>query len=107
LLDRITDHYVTSLRVVLIANGTLPWQGVSLAGTWDTYQHDVLAFDYVLAQKHVYRPQITALDNDPDFAHTAYGFPGQIHSEIAETTVIEHETFNVLGLAHELRMCER
>ncbi|MHC4677828.1 MAG: hypothetical protein ACYTEK_03945 [Planctomycetota bacterium] len=81
-------------------------QRVSLAGAWDAYQHDVLALHYVLAQEHVYGPKVAALDNNSYSTHTAYSVFRQIDREVRETTVIEHETFNVLGLAHELRMRE-
>jgi hypothetical protein len=58
----------------------------------------------VLAQKHVDGPKVAALDNNSYFTHTAYSVFRQIDREVPKTTVIEHETFNVLGLAHELGM---
>ncbi|MHC4519146.1 MAG: hypothetical protein ACYTAS_11185, partial [Planctomycetota bacterium] len=58
--------------VALLTNGTLMRQRISLAGAWDTYQHDVLALYYVLAQEHVDSPKVAALDNNSYFTHTAY-----------------------------------
>jgi hypothetical protein len=101
LFNRIADHNVTSLRVALLTNGTLMRQRVSLAGTWDAYQHDVLSLHYVLAQKHVDGLKVAAFDNNSYFTHTAYSVFRQIDREVPETTVIEHETFSVLGLANE------
>jgi len=103
LFDRIADHNVTPLRVALLTDRTLMRQRVSLAGAWDAYQHDVLALDYVLAQEHVYGPKVAALDNNSYFTHAAYMVLGQIHREIPETTVIEHETFGLFRFARENR----
>ena len=50
LFNWITRHNITSLRIALLTNGTLMWQRVSLASAWNTYQYDVFAFHYVLAQ---------------------------------------------------------
>jgi hypothetical protein len=104
LFNRIADHNVTSLRVALLTDGTLMRQRVSLAGAWDAYQYDVLALHYVLAQEHVDGPKVAALDNNSYFTHTAYSVLRQIDREVPETTVVEHETFSVLGLPHELGM---
>jgi hypothetical protein len=107
LFNRFADHNVTSLRIALLTNGTLMRQRVSLAGAWDAYQYDVLALHYVLAQEHVDGPKVAALDNNSYFTHTAYSIFRQIDREVPETTVVEHKTFNVLGLAYELGMRER
>ncbi|MFH1716838.1 MAG: hypothetical protein ABIF19_05770 [Planctomycetota bacterium] len=106
LFNRIADYNVTSLRIALITDGTLMRQRVSLAAARDSYQYDVLAPHYVLAQEHVYGPKVATLDNNPYFTHTAYSVFRQIDREVPQTTVIEHETFNVLGLAYELGMRE-
>ena len=58
----------------------------------------------MLAQEHVDGPKVTAFDNNPYFTHTAYSVFRQIDREVPETTVIENETFDILGLAHELGM---
>jgi hypothetical protein len=61
----------------------------------------------VLAQEHVDGLKVAALDNNSYFTHTAYSVFRQIDREVPETTVIEHETFNVLGLANEHGMRDR
>jgi hypothetical protein len=106
LFDLIADHNVTSLRIALLANGTLTQQRISLAGTSDAYQHYVLTLHCVLAQEHINGPKVTALDNYSYFTHPAYSVFRQIDREVPKTTVIEHETFSILGFAHELRMRE-
>jgi hypothetical protein len=106
LFNRIADQNVTSLRVALLADGTLMQQRVSLAGAWDAYQYDVLALHHVLAKEYVYGSKVAALDNDSYFTHTTYSLFRQIDREVPETTVIEHETLSVLGRAHELGMRE-
>jgi len=104
LFDRIADHNVTSLRIALLTNRTLMRQRISLAGAWDAYQYDVLALHYILSQEHVNSPKVTAFDNNSYFTHTAYSVFRQIDRKVPETTVIEYKTFNILGLAYELRM---
>jgi hypothetical protein len=106
LFDLISDNNVASFRVALLADGTLMQQRVSLAGAWDAYQHYVLALDHVLAQEHVDGSKVAALDNNSYFTHAAYRVFRQIDREVPKTTVVEPETFSLLGLAHELGMRE-
>jgi hypothetical protein len=101
LLDLIAYHDVTPLGVALLTHRTLAQERVSLTGTRDAYQHDILALDHVLAQEDVYGPKVAALDNNTYFTHTAYGLLGEIHGQIAETTVVEHEVFGLLAGARE------
>jgi hypothetical protein len=104
LIDRIAYHNVTSLWISLLTNGTLMRQRISLARARNTYQYDVLAFHYVLAQEHIDGTKIAAFDNNSYFTHTAYRFFRQIDRKVPETTVVEYEPFNVLGLAYEFGM---
>jgi len=104
LLNRFADYNVTPLWITLITDGTLMRQRISLSAACHSYQYDVLAPHYVLAQEHVDGPKIAALHNNSYFTHSAYRVFRQINCEVSETTVIEHETFNVLGLAHKLGM---